>query len=1034
MELRKHCGKVQKKNHWVDEFQKRITEDVPSQPPSMFPTSEDVSMIKSPICKTSALLAFYWISVDRCRSDEEKSLILSFLGKSSQRACSVITSSADGVLNFENANDEIAVDPLGRVFGFQQILDNCHQTVQKMLATDWDEQYLARRLFGPFRAASHNLVDIITFVSTCERRRRAKGRPVSKACHLFLRQIRLVILEWMGPLLEAYVWANYGEGVARADRGPPSLKYRRNGSTRSYVVVKPESAFDIIEKARAARTNLSQAVALKSDEDQYGCDVSIGDTWLQKMLQMYYKRCEFAFAGGLIHHINLVADPGTHSYKDCLVSVGYAWEVDLGCYPIWQHLLPGKHLTPTELDMPEDIENYAAKKKLERVSSFRQLQGYSNQLRWLRKDWNIDGFDLPDNCHVRAVAADEKRKAEVGAEQDTVYLVKGGSGERTKVLPTGLLDVPLLVVMLDQGSIGAAGMAFAIYFMQKMIHAKFDKIHRLIRDIKQAEKHCLNGVFNKAKLWSAYLYSLNKRPFGSGCNATLKKRMLGIFKDVIDIHAELFLKYLPRLSEEWGMPCDTPREREDILEKVFALPSFHQQLGHPKLQNWFAWNKCAKEQMPEFFATKMVFESQVAGVADPDASGTFEMPVGADPRQQLKAILQNGGGLPLAYRLMRTDLQDHVQIMWVAEKACWDWYTKEVKETQSPKHAVAYDMRLAHDRWMSEPHLWNTLQFTLFDPQYLRQMQIPIGDSSKATKALFLAWHIVSQRAWTLSKHSCPPESNANILSSNIGAATVVAERMKQHHTNFLSLEAKCHTVPDCMLLWKEILFLQSRPVRLSYEFYKRDKYLPSSPAGRKLMAGLLSTMPDNKVVEDVHHPLRLDSKANSNKRLSKNHVQDIIVHSGVLESRGVPNRAKVGKDVFVREVERTRLRKTADKHECRKHKLPKKWSRILHPFSKPWPALNEDSIRKSAAAWNWLHRYCEERGSGLLHNVGIGAARLSKLMVACIVVRQKSTDLVLASLGNATWGALALPLAKVELADEAYYKLPWGYIISRAT
>ena len=27
--------------------------------------------------------------------------------------------------------------------------------------------------------------------------------------------------------------------------------------------------------------------------------------------------------------------------------------------------------------------------------------------------------------------------------------------------------------------------------------------------------------------------------------------------------------------------------------------------------NWFAWNKSAHEQIPEFYATKMVFESQL---------------------------------------------------------------------------------------------------------------------------------------------------------------------------------------------------------------------------------------------------------------------------------------------------------------------------------------------------------------------------------------------------------------------------------------
>ena len=62
---------------------------------------------------------------------------------------------------------------------------------------------------------------------------------------------------------------------------------------------------------------------------------------------------------------------------------------------------------------------------------------------------------------------------------------------------------------------GSAAAAFHI------IWAKFDKIHRVIRDLKLAEA-CCNKIFEKTKLWSTYLYGLNDRPFGSGSNHTLK--------------------------------------------------------------------------------------------------------------------------------------------------------------------------------------------------------------------------------------------------------------------------------------------------------------------------------------------------------------------------------------------------------------------------------------------------------------------------------------------------------------------------------
>ena len=81
-------------------------------------------------------------------------------------------------------------------------------------------------------------------------------------------------------------------------------------------------------------------------------------------------------------HFNLVSDPAKHSYKETLVSLLWCWEVRRCMHCPWQLLVPGKVITPHEVtDMSEHLQHCAARQKLERVASFRQLQGYSNQLR-----------------------------------------------------------------------------------------------------------------------------------------------------------------------------------------------------------------------------------------------------------------------------------------------------------------------------------------------------------------------------------------------------------------------------------------------------------------------------------------------------------------------------------------------------------------------------------------------------------------------------------------------------------------------------
>ena len=149
--------------------------------------------------------------------------------------------------------------------------------------------------------------------------------------------------------------------------------------------------------------------------------------------------------------------------------------------------------------------------------------------------------------------------------------------------------------MLDHGTIGAAGVAYGMFMMCKLLCPKFDKIDRLIRDLKNAQKHCCKSVFLKTKLWTSYLFGLNNRPFGSGGNATLKRRMLELFQVCESVGSGIFKKYLPRTAKAWNMPYDTAEEQQQVFNRVLEMRSFVHKLSQPKMQNWFAWNKCAKE-------------------------------------------------------------------------------------------------------------------------------------------------------------------------------------------------------------------------------------------------------------------------------------------------------------------------------------------------------------------------------------------------------------------------------------------------------
>lgn len=112
---------------------------------------------------------------------------------------------------------------------------------------------------------------------------------------------------------------------------------------------------------------------------------------------------------------------------------------------------------------------------------------------------------------------------------------------------------------------------------------------------------------------------------------------------------------------------------------------------------------------------------------------------------------------------------------------------------------------------------------------------------------------------------------------------------------------------------------------------------------------------------------------------------------------------------------------RTARLHECIKHQMPKELSRIMKPGEKAWPALTEERTNRCAAAWSWLHTYMDLRRQGL--PIRIGDARLSKLLLPWTVVRHKPEQAVFASMGNALWGGIGIPLTSVVLAGDKFWK-----------
>ena len=186
-----------------------------------------------------------------------------------------------------------------------------------------------------------------------------------------------------------------------------------------------------------------------------------------------------------------------------------------------------KKILPSEQDLPESISILRDRGRLERVATFRQLQALSNAIRSLGHWQGLGDFKLPsDWSAVRPLEPDEVRVVREGAMLDRALLVNLRTRQVKPTLPDSALasqdallaatqGINLLVLGLDQGSIGAAGYAYSDS-MGALIHVKWDKFHRVIRDINLAVEHSCNGLFLKTRLFMSYIWGINQKPCGTG--------------------------------------------------------------------------------------------------------------------------------------------------------------------------------------------------------------------------------------------------------------------------------------------------------------------------------------------------------------------------------------------------------------------------------------------------------------------------------------------------------------------------------------
>jgi len=260
----------------------------------------------------------------------------------------------------------------GQMTGLLSMLAG-HRAAEHSLKSEWASLQHRGVLNGPIDSDLHSVMDVATFFMQVLKLRRLRKKKNSGRLRSLAYDVRLPLLQWIAGALDSYVLRVYSDDNALVHRAPPSLLRGLGGTARQYVMVSPEAAWNLMERAQIARTNVEQAIRLRTDDADLGCSTTVADVWAQKMMQMYMERTSYVFTQ--LVHWNLASDPGSHSYKDVMPSVLYSCELNIACLPQFQHLLPFKTVTKSDCQLDEEIVPYAEEMKLERVAAYRQLQG-----------------------------------------------------------------------------------------------------------------------------------------------------------------------------------------------------------------------------------------------------------------------------------------------------------------------------------------------------------------------------------------------------------------------------------------------------------------------------------------------------------------------------------------------------------------------------------------------------------------------------------------------------------------------------------
>ena len=284
-----------------------------------------------------------------------------------------------------------------------------------------------------------------------------------------------------------------------------------------------------IQDAKDCGVSFEKVTQLRRHDAQGGVKEGIVWKWQRKLLNMYRKASRMTFLG--LNRLAICTDASTHNNRDYLMSVAYDPGNDVAAHMCSVYVRATKCLFPGEMQLTAEAERLAARRETERLSSLKFLQALSCQLSKLT-DLCLEDFEAPElllrilNLQPGDQCTYNPSEGVIVLNEEAIQVDQDGEDQSEFSPLSHLCHLPCLHVIMDQGKVGCAASAWVAGQGGLLAHFTFDKVHRLLRDLK--------NPMSKAKLdhsvmVTSYIFSVNFKPFGSGQFFTEKQHIMESF-------------------------------------------------------------------------------------------------------------------------------------------------------------------------------------------------------------------------------------------------------------------------------------------------------------------------------------------------------------------------------------------------------------------------------------------------------------------------------------------------------------------------